>query len=52
MGLAAAATGTTNPLLLLLIIGVAGLTVSLRRSDHPWSRSFRLYLVFGAGDRA
>ena len=47
MGLATAATVTTNPLLLLLIVGVAGLAVSLRRSDHPWSRSFRLYLVFG-----
>ena len=48
MGLAAAASATTNPLLLLMVVGVAGLTVSLRRSDHPWSASFRLYLVFGA----
>jgi energy-coupling factor transport system permease protein len=47
MGLAAAATATTNPLLLLMIVGIAGLTVSLRASDHPWSRSFRLYLAFG-----
>lgn len=47
MGLAAAATVTTNPLLLLMIIGIAAVTVSLRRSDHPWSRSFRLYLMFG-----
>jgi len=47
MGLAAAATATTNPLLLLMIVGIAGVTVSLRRSDHPWSRAFRLYLVFG-----
>ncbi len=47
MGLAAAATATTNPLVLLLIIGVCSLTVSLRRGDHPWSRSFRLYLLFG-----
>ena len=47
MGLAAAATVTTNPLLLLMIIGIAAVTVSLRRSDHPWSRSFRLYLAFG-----
>ena len=47
MGLATAATVMTNPFLLLLIVGVAALTVSLRRSDHPWSRSFRLYLVFG-----
>ena len=47
MGLGAAATGTTNPLLLLMIVGIAAVTVSLRRSDHPWSRSFRLYLLFG-----
>ncbi|MET0999198.1 MAG: energy-coupling factor transporter transmembrane component T [Marmoricola sp.] len=47
MGLAAAASATTNPLLLLMIVGIAGVTVSLRRSDHPWSRSFRLYLLFG-----
>lgn len=47
MGLAAAATATTNPLLLLMIVGIAAVTVSLRRSDHPWSRSFRLYLAFG-----
>ncbi len=47
MGLAAAASATTNPLLLLMIVGIAGVTVSLRRSEHPWSRSFRLYLLFG-----
>ena len=47
MGLAAAATGTTNPFLLLMIVGIAALTVTMRRSDHPWSRSFRLYLIFG-----
>ncbi|MCW2761378.1 MAG: cobalt transport protein [Marmoricola sp.] len=47
MGLAAAATATTNPLLLLMIVGIAAVTVSMRRSDHPWSRSFRLYLMFG-----
>ncbi len=48
MGLAAGASMTTNPVLLVLIVLVAALTVSLRRSDHPWSSSFRLYLVFGA----
>jgi energy-coupling factor transport system permease protein len=30
-----------------MIVGIAAFTVSLRRGDHPWSRSFRLYLVFG-----
>ncbi len=48
MGLAAGASMTTNPFLLILIVLVASLTVALRRSDHPWSSSFRLYLVFGA----
>jgi energy-coupling factor transport system permease protein len=47
MGLAAAATVTTNPWLLLTVVGIAAFTVALRRSDHPWSRSFRLYLAFG-----
>ncbi len=47
LGLAAAASATTNPLLLLLVVAVAGLVVAVRRSDHPWSRSFRLYLLFG-----
>ncbi|MCW2866255.1 MAG: cobalt transport protein [Marmoricola sp.] len=47
LGLAAGASVTTNPLLLLLVVAVAALTVALRRSDHPWSASFRLYLVFG-----
>lgn len=44
IGLAVAASGTTNPDVLLLLCAVAGLVVALRRSDHPWSASFRLYL--------
>ena len=48
IGLAAAASGTTNPLSLLLLVGVAALVVSSRRSDQPWARSFRLYLWLGA----
>jgi len=47
LGLAAAASFTTNPLLLLLIVGVAALTVSLRRSDQPWADSFRIYVILG-----
>ncbi len=46
--MAAAATLTTNPLLLGLVIGVACLTVAARRSDAPWALSFRLYLYLGA----
>ena len=47
LGLAGAASATTNPLLLLLLIGVAATVVAARRSDHPWARSFRLYVWLG-----
>jgi energy-coupling factor transport system permease protein len=47
LGLAAAASATTNPWLLLLLIGVAAAVVAARRSDHPWARSFRLYVLLG-----
>lgn len=47
LGLAAAASRTTNPLLLLLIIGVAGYVVAARRSDAPWSRSYGAFLKLG-----
>ncbi len=46
LGLATAATATTNPWLLLLVMATAALTVSLRRTTHPWAMSFRLYVVF------
>ena len=48
LGLAAGASLTTNPLTLLMLIGVAAVVVSARRSDHAWSDSFRLYLGLGA----
>lgn len=44
IGLAAGASLTTNPFLLLMLACAAGLVVAARRSDHPWARSFRLYL--------
>ncbi|EON23183.1 MULTISPECIES: energy-coupling factor transporter transmembrane component T family protein [Nocardioides] len=47
VGLAAAATLTTNPLLLVLLVTTAAMVVMARRSDHPWARSFRLYLLLG-----
>ncbi len=47
IGLATAASRTTNPLLLGLIIAVAAFVVSERRSDAPWARGFRGYLVAG-----
>ena len=42
-----AASRTTNPLLLGLIIVVAAFVVSERRSDAPWARGFRGYLLAG-----
>jgi energy-coupling factor transport system permease protein len=47
VGLAVAASQTTNPWLLLLLIGVACLAVAARRSPQPWANSFRLYLWLG-----
>lgn len=47
MGLVVAASRTTNPLLLLSILAVAGLVVAARRTDAPWARAFRYYLWFG-----
>ncbi len=45
LALAVAASRTTNPLLLLLILAVLGLVVALRRGDAPWARGYRFYLV-------
>ncbi|WP_148614337.1 energy-coupling factor transporter transmembrane component T [Nocardioides rubriscoriae] len=47
IGLATAASLTTNPLLLLMIVGVVGVVVTTRRTDHPWARSFRFYVWLG-----
>ena len=44
IGLAAAATRTQNPVPLLLILAVAGLVVSARRSTAPWARSYGAFL--------
>ena len=45
LGLAVAASSTTNPWVLLLYVGVAALVVAARRGEHPWSGSFRLYVI-------
>jgi len=47
IGLATAASRTTNPLLLGLIIAVAAFVVSRRRTEAPWARGFRGYLIAG-----
>jgi energy-coupling factor transport system permease protein len=45
LGLAAAVSHTTNPILLLLVLGVLALVVANRRGDAPWARAFKYYLV-------
>lgn len=47
LSLAIAASRTTNPIVLLLIVAVVGFVVSNRRSEAPWARGFRAYLVLG-----
>ncbi|WP_406860666.1 energy-coupling factor transporter transmembrane protein EcfT [Streptomyces sp. HUAS MG47] len=44
LGLATAASRTTNPLLLGLIVGVAGYVVAARRTDAPWARSYGAFV--------
>jgi energy-coupling factor transport system permease protein len=44
LGLATAVSTTTNPLLLLLVLGVLGVVVANRRSDAPWARGFKYYM--------
>jgi energy-coupling factor transport system permease protein len=44
LGLAAAVSRTTNPIVLLLVLGVLGVVVANRRDDAPWARAFKYYL--------
>jgi energy-coupling factor transport system permease protein len=48
LGMATAASRTTNPLLLGLVIAVLAYVVSARRTDAPWARGFRYYLYLAA----
>lgn len=45
LGLAVAASHTTNPILLVLVLGCVGLVVTVKRTEAPWARAFRVYLV-------
>lgn len=47
LGLATAATRTTNPLLLLLVGAVTGTVVAVRRTDDPWARAYGMFLRVG-----
>lgn len=44
IGLAAAASRTTNPVLLALVLAVSGLVVAARRSDAPWGNAYSAFL--------
>ena len=48
LGLASAASRTTNPVVLVALVGVLGVVVASRRSDAPWARSFHYYLFLAA----
>jgi energy-coupling factor transport system permease protein len=48
LGCATAASRTTNPLLLLLLIAVLGYVVSARRTAAPWARAFGVFLKIAA----
>ncbi|WP_329140718.1 energy-coupling factor transporter transmembrane protein EcfT [Streptomyces sp. NBC_01476] len=47
LGLATAASRTSNPLLLALVVAVAGYVVAARRGDAPWARSYGAFLRLG-----
>ncbi|RMI36428.1 energy-coupling factor transporter transmembrane protein EcfT [Actinomadura harenae] len=47
LGLAVAASRTTNPWLLLTILAVVCHVVVARRPDAPWAMAFRVYVVLG-----
>jgi len=44
LGLGIAASRTDNPVLLVLLALVAGLVVTLKRSDAPWARAYTLFV--------
>jgi len=45
-GLAVAASRTSNPLLLGMLLAVLGFVVSARRTEAAWARGFKYYLWF------
>lgn len=44
LGLAAAASRTTNPLLLALVVAVTGYVVASRRPSSPWARAYGVFV--------
>lgn len=47
LGLATAASRTTNPVLLLLVGAVVAYVVAARRTDAPWALGFKVYVYLG-----
>jgi energy-coupling factor transport system permease protein len=47
LGIATAASRTTNPLLLALLLAVAGYVVAARRTTAPWASSYAAFLKLG-----
>lgn len=47
LGMSVAASRTRNPVLLILILAVAGFVVAARRSDAPWANSYTAFLKLG-----
>lgn len=45
LGLATAASRTTNPLLIAVLLAVVGYVVVCRRGSAPWARAFPAYLL-------
>ncbi|WP_225860389.1 energy-coupling factor transporter transmembrane component T [Streptomyces triticiradicis] len=48
LGLGTAASRTTNPLLLALLMAVAGFVVATHRTDAPWARSYTAFVKLAA----
>ncbi len=48
LGVAVAASRTTNPVVLATIVAVVSWVVVARRADAPWARAYRFYLIGGA----
>ncbi|MEU0433022.1 CbiQ family ECF transporter T component [Streptomyces sp. NPDC006290] len=48
LGLGTAASRTTNPLLLALLIAVAAFVVATHRTDAPWARSYTAFVKLAA----
>ncbi len=45
LGLVTAVSRTTNPVLLILVLAVLAFVIANRRSDAPWARGFKYYLI-------